>query len=242
VRRGDGWVLNGTKVFITNAALAGLFTVIAVTDRSRGARGGFSVFLVERDAPGLRIGRNDHKMGLRGSSTATLYFEDCEVPAANLLGEEGRGYGTAMRILADGRVGLAARCTGSCRRLVELAADYAGQRVQGGQPIANHQAVQLMLGEMETDTQAMRALYRAVAQQVDDGSATARETSAAKLFCSEAFGRVADRAVQVFGGLGYMRESPVEHFYRDARITRIYEGTSEIQKLLIARHVLQARA
>jgi acyl-CoA dehydrogenase len=241
-RRGDRWLLNGQKVFITNAAIAGMFTVIAVTDRQKGARGGFSVFLVERDSPGLTVGPADHKMGLRGSSTATLIFDNCEVPAENLLGGEGRGYGAAMRILADGRVGLAARCAGACQRLLELAVAYARERRQGGRPIGEYQLVQAHLAWMETETQAMRALARRVATQLDQGSASPRETSAAKLFCTEAFGRVADRAVQVYGGMGYIRDNPVEHFYRDARITRLYEGTSEIQQLIIARELLRDQA
>jgi acyl-CoA dehydrogenase len=238
VRHSDRWVLNGQKVFITNAAIAGLFSVVAVTDPQRGARGGFSIFLVDRDCPGLSIGPADHKMGLRGSSTATLYFDNCQVPVENLLGEQGRGYGTAMRILADGRVGLAARCAGAGQRLVELAVAHARQRVQGGRPIGEYQLIQAHLAWMDTETQAMRALYRAVAERVDRGTASPRETSAAKLFCTEALGRVADRAVQVLGGMGYIRDNPVEHIYRDARITRLYEGTSEIQQLIIARQLL----
>jgi acyl-CoA dehydrogenase len=177
VRQGDRWVLKGQKVFITNAAIAGLFSVVAVTNPQHGARGGFSIFLVERDSLGLIVGPTDHKMGLRGSSTATLYFDNCQVPLDSLLGEEGRGYGTAMRILADGRVGRAARCAGAGHRLVELAVTHARQRIQGGRPIGEYQLIQAHLAWMDTETQAMRSFYRAVAERVDAGTASTRETS-----------------------------------------------------------------
>lgn len=239
VLKGDKWILNGRKHFITNAPDASVFTVIAVTDREKGARGGFTAFLVEKDFPGFSIGTVEKKMGLRGSHTAEIIFEDCEVPAENVLGEVGRGYAGALKILTKGRVGLAARCVGACDKLLELSARYAQQRVQFGKPIASFQAIQWMLAEMATDTEAARALTYRVAWMVDQGLPVLKEGPMVKLFASEALARVADKAVQIHGGMGYMKEFPVERFYRDARITRIYEGTNEIQKMVIASRVLK---
>ena len=239
VLKGDKWILNGMKHFITNAPEAEVFTVIAVTDKEKGARGGFTAFVVEKDFPGFSIGTIERKMGLRGSHTSEVIFEDCEVPKENVLGLEGKGYSSALRILSKGRVALGARCVGACDKLVELSSKYAQQRVQFGQPIASFQAIQWMLAEMATDTEAARALTYRVAWMVDQGLPVMKEGPMVKLFASEALGRVVDKAVQVHGGMGYMKEFPVERFYRDARLTRIYEGTNEIQRMVIAARLLK---
>jgi acyl-CoA dehydrogenase len=239
VKNGDKWILNGRKHFITNGPVADLFTVIAVTDQEKGARGGFSAFLVEKDFPGFSVGTIEKKMGLRGSHTSEIIMEDCEVPAKNLLGQEGRGYATALKILSKGRSGLGARCVGACNKLIEMSARYAQQRVQFGQPIASFQAIQWMLADMATETAAAKALTYQVAWMVDSGMPVIKESAMVKLFASEVLNRVADQAVQIHGGMGYMKEYPVERFFRDARITKIYEGTNEIQRLIIAGQVLK---
>jgi acyl-CoA dehydrogenase len=237
VRHGDKYILNGQKCFITNAPEANVMTVFASTDRSRGARG-ISAFLVDGDAPGLRVGAPEKKMGLRGSHTAPLFFTDCEVPAENLLGVEGDGYVTALKILTKGRSTLASRCVGGMDRCLEESASYAKQRITMGKPIAEHQMIQAYLAEMATEIFASRSMARQVSWMSDAGHNVIKEAAMAKLFVSEAFARVVDKAVQIHGGMGFMKEMAVERFYRDARITRIYEGTSEIQKLIIARRVL----
>ncbi|KKM10083.1 acyl-CoA dehydrogenase [Clostridiales bacterium PH28_bin88] len=239
VKKGDKWILNGMKHFITNGPVADLFTVIAVTDKEKGARGGFSAFLVEKDFPGFSVGTIEKKMGLRGSYTSEIIFEDCEVPAENLLGQEGRGYATALKILSKGRCTLGARSVGACNKLIEMSTRYAQQRVQFGQPIASFQAIQWMLAEMATETAAARALTYQVAWMVDSGMPVIKESAMVKMFASEVFNRVVDKAVQIHGGMGYMKEYPVERFYRDARITRIYEGTNEIQRMIIAGQLLK---
>lgn len=239
VLKGDKWILNGMKHFITNAPEAEVFTVIAVTDKEKGARGGYTAFVVEKGFPGFSIGTIEKKMGLRGSHTSEIIFEDCEVPKENVLGTVGKGYASALRILSKGRVALGARCVGACDKLIELSTKYAQQRVQFGKPIASFQAIQWMLAEMATDTEAARALTYRVAWMVDQGMPVMKEGPMVKLFASEALGRVVDKAVQVHGGMGYMKEFPVERFYRDARLTRIYEGTNEIQRMVIAGRLLK---
>ena len=236
---GSNWILNGTKHFITNAPVADVFTVFALTDKAKGAKGGITAFLVEKDFPGFTIGKKDKKMGLRGSYTAQLIFEDCIVPEENVIGEVGMGYMNALKILGEGRVGLAARAVGSCDKLIELSASYAKERVQFGKPIADNQAIQWMLADMATETEAARMLTLKAANMIDERKTVIKEASMAKLFASEVFNRVADKAVQIHGGMGYVSDYPVERFYRDARITKIYEGTNEIQRLIIARRVLE---
>ncbi|MBY0096690.1 acyl-CoA dehydrogenase family protein [Mesobacillus maritimus] len=236
---GDKWILNGTKHFITNAPVADVFTVFAMTDKEKGAKGGITAFLVEKGFPGFTIGKQDKKMGLKGSYTAQLIFEDCEVPAENVIGEVGMGYMSALKILGEGRIGLAARAVGSCDKLIELSASYAKERIQFGRPIADNQAIQWMLADMATETEAARTLTLKAAYMVDEGKTVIKEASMAKLFASEVFNRVADKAVQIHGGMGYVSDYPVERFYRDARITKIYEGTNEIQRLIIARRILE---
>ncbi|MFJ7681269.1 acyl-CoA dehydrogenase family protein [Peribacillus butanolivorans] len=239
VKKGDYWVMNGTKHFITNGPIADVYTVFALTDKEKGAKGGITAFLIERDFPGLTVGKKDKKMGLRGSYTSQVIFEDCIIPEENVIGEVGMGYMSALKILGEGRVGLAARAVGSCGKLIELSAKYAKERIQFGKPIADNQAIQWMLADMATETEAARALTMMAAQKIDEGKKVIKEASMAKLFASDAFNRVADKAVQIHGGMGYMADYPVERFYRDARITKIYEGTNEIQRLIIARNVLE---
>lgn len=238
-KRGGNWILNGTKHFITNAPVADVFTVFALTDKEKGAKGGITAFLVEKEFPGFTIGKQDKKMGLRGSYTAQLIFEDCAVPEENVIGEVGMGYLSALKILGEGRVGLAARSVGSCDKLIELSSFYAKERIQFGKPIADNQAIQWMLADMATETEAARALTLRAAMMIDEGKKVIKEASMAKLFASEVFNKVADKAVQIHGGMGYVSDYPVERFYRDARITKIYEGTNEIQRLIIARRILE---
>jgi acyl-CoA dehydrogenase len=238
VKKGDRWILNGVKHFITNGPIADVVTTMAVTDPSRGARG-ISAFVVEKDFPGFRVGKIEKKMGLRGSYTSEIIFEDCEVPEENLLGKENEGFITALKILASGRAGLGARCVGACQRLIELSLRYAKERAQFGKPIIANQAIQWMLADMVTETEAARALTLQTAWKVDRGADIIRDAAMTKLFATEVLGRVADRAVQIHGGMGYMKELPIERIYRDARITRIYEGTSEVQRMVIAGQLMK---
>jgi acyl-CoA dehydrogenase len=233
VRKGDKFLINGLKHYITNAIEASVFTVMAVTDPGKGAKG-ITSFIVEKDFPGFQIGAVERKMGLRGSHSAELIFEDCEVPLENVLGTEGQGYVNALKILANGRAGLASRNLGSCQKLLDMSVRYAKERIQFGTPIIKHQAVSHMLAEMAVEIEALRSFTYRVAWMVDQGMKVIKEAAMLKLYGSEVYNRVADKAVQIHGGLGYIADYPVERFYRDARITRIYEGTSEIQKNIIA--------
>ncbi len=232
VKRGDKYVLNGLKHYITNALDASVFTVMAVT-AEKGAKG-ITSFIVEKDFPGFKLGKVEKKMGLRGSHSAELVFEDCEVPVENVLGAEGQGYVNALKILANGRAGLASRNLGSCQKLLDMSVAYAKERIQFGEPIIRHQAVSHMLAEMAVEIEALRSFTYRVAWMVDSGKKVIKEAAMLKLYGSEVYNRVADKAVQIHGGLGYISDYPVERFFRDARITRIYEGTSEIQKNIIA--------
>ncbi|MFA1821488.1 acyl-CoA dehydrogenase family protein [Virgibacillus oceani] len=233
VKKGDKYIINGSKHYITNAVDGHVFTVMAVTDPSKGAKG-ITSFIVEKDFPGFIVGAVEDKMGLRGSHSAELFFEDMEVPAENVLGEEGRGYVNALKILANGRAGLAARNLGSSKRLLEHCLDYASEREQFGQPIIEMQAIQHMLAEISKDIAALEALTYKVAWMTDQGQRVVKDAAIAKLYGSEVYNKVADLAVQIHGGIGYMRDYPIERYFRDARITKIYEGTSEIQKNIIA--------
>jgi acyl-CoA dehydrogenase len=239
-KRGSDWVLNGTKHYITNSKIAGLFTVFARTGDEPGGRG-VSAFIVEAGTPGFVVGRAQETMGLRGSHVAELSFEDCVIAADQMLGEPGAGYRAALSTLAQGRVGIAARCVGAATRVTEMALGYALQREQFGQPIAEFQLIQGYLAEMAAETAAARYLAYYAAWLVDQGSPAKREAAMAKLIATETYGRVVDKALQIHGGAGYIKDLEIEHFYRDARITRIYEGTSEIQKLVIARDMLQSQ-
>jgi acyl-CoA dehydrogenase len=239
-RDGDHYVLNGTKRFITNAPVAGLFTVMARTrpDRKSDA---ISCFLVEAGTAGLTLGKPDKKMGQAGSLTCDVVFDNCRVPADALLGgEEGNGFRTAMRVLDKGRLHISALCVGIAERLLGDAVRYAAERKQFGQPIAEFQLVQAMIADSQTDIYAARTMVMDAAAKRDRGENTTLEAACCKLFASEMVGRVADRAVQIHGGAGYISEYAVERFYRDVRLFRIYEGTSQIQQLVIARETMKA--
>jgi len=241
--KGDHWALNGRKHFITNGDIADVATVFAVNDKRKRARGGITAFIVEKGFPGFTVGTIERKMGMRGSHTAELIFDDCRVPAENVIGGEamiGQGFRTAMQTLDKGRLTISATCVGAAQELLDLSLDYAKQRIQFGRPIAEFQAIQFMLADMAAQIYAARQmLYHAARLRDERGRTVIREASMVKLFCSEMAGRVADMAVQIHGGMGYMKDFPVERFFRDLRLTRIYEGTSEIQRLVIARELLR---
>jgi alkylation response protein AidB-like acyl-CoA dehydrogenase len=240
-REGDEYVLNGSKRFITNAGVANLYTVFAKTDPSKG-HPGISAFVVEADTPGFDVTRLEPKMGISGSTTGELAFEGCRIPAANLLGEEGEGFKIAMRILDRSRPGVAAQALGIAQGATDYALEYAKTRETMGKPIAQHQLIQAKLADMETETEAARGLLYRFGQMVDDGADDAELTKAsamAKLKCGDVAMAVTTDAVQILGGYGYIREYPVERFMRDAKITQIYEGTQEIQRLVIAREMLK---
>ncbi len=240
IRDGDHYVVNGTKRYITNAPHAGMFTLMARTDPANKGAGGISAFIVDAKTPGISFGKYDRKMGQRGAHTCDVIFADCRVPAANIIGgREGQGFKTAMKVLDKGRIHLAAVCVGAAERILEEALRYAMQRRQFGQPIADFQLVQAMLAESKTEIYAARCMVMDAARRRDAGESVSTEASCAKLFASEMCGRVADRAVQIHGGAGYMSEYAVERFYRDVRLFRIYEGTSQIQQLVIARNMLR---
>jgi len=239
-RDGDHYVINGAKRYITNAPEAGVFTLMARTDpQSKDARG-VSAFIVERATPGLTVGKPDRKMGQRGSHTADVFFDNARVPAANIIGgKEGMGFKTAMKVLDKARLNIAAVCVGAADRMLEEALNYAMQRKQFGQPVAEFQLVQAMLADCQTEIFAARSMTLEAARKRDNGENVTMEASCCKYFASEMCGRVADRAVQVHGGSGYMADSPIERFYRDVRLFRLYEGTSQIQQLVIARHLIR---
>lgn len=238
VRDGNVYRLSGTKRFITNADKAQLFTVMARTGDEPGARG-VSAFLVPRDLPGLSIGEPEKKMGQKGAKVADVIFDDVPVPAANRLGEEGEGFKIAMRVLDRGRLHISAVSVGVAERLIADCVAYASERKQFGRPIAEHQLIQAMLADSKTECLAARALVLETAQAKDEGKDVVMESAAAKLFATEMVGRVADRAVQIFGGAGYIADYGIERLYRDVRLFRIYEGTSQIQQLIIARETLK---
>ena len=240
VRDGDHYILNGSKRYITNAAVADTFNVMARTDPAiKGARG-ISSFIVERDTSGITLGPIDRKMGQAGSMTCDVIFEDCPVPAENLIGEEGEGFITAMKVLDRGRLHISGVSVGVAERLIADSLDYAMQRKQFGQPIAGQQLIQAMLADSQTEMYAARCMTLETARKRDNGDDVSTESSACKLFATEMAGRVADRAVQIHGGAGYMSEYAVERFYRDVRLFRLYEGTSQIQQLIIARNMIKA--
>jgi acyl-CoA dehydrogenase len=240
VKDGDCYIINGVKRFITNAPEAGVFTVMARTDATRKDAGAISAFLVERGTPGLSLGKVDKKMGQRGAHTCDVIFEHCRVPAANLIGgKEGVGFKTAMKVLDKGRLHIAAVCVGAARRMLDDALRYAMERKQFGQPIAEFQLVQAMLADSQAELYAARSMVLDAARARDEGRDVTLEASCCKLFASEMCGRVADRAVQIHGGAGYVSDYAAERFYRDVRLFRIYEGTSQIQQLVIARNMIK---
>lgn len=238
-RDGDGYVLNGTKRFITNAPHAGLFTVMARTDPDRRGAGGVSAFAVEAGVPGLSVGKPEKKMGQQGAHVADVIFQDCRVPASALIGGvEGQGFKTAMKVLDKGRLGIAAACTGLAERMIDDMVAYATGRTQFGRPIAEFQLVQAMFADSQAEAMAARALVLDAARRRDAGEDVSMAAACAKMFASEMVGRVADRNVQVHGGNGYIREYRAEQLFRDARLYRIYEGTTQIQQTIIARALM----
>jgi len=243
VRDGDHYILNGTKCFITNAPIAGLFTVMARTDPERAGAAGISAFIVPRDTPGLSTGQPYQKMGQAGSPVSEVHFDNCRVPAANLIGgEEGQGFRTAMKVLNKQRIHLAALCTGPAIRMLEDAVRFVTERKQFGQPLADFQLVQAMIADCQTEIHAARALILDTARKRDDGQDVTMEASICKYFASEMCGRVADRCVQMFGGYGYIADYGIERFYRDVRLFRLYEGTSQIHQLNIAKRTFAQAA
>jgi acyl-CoA dehydrogenase len=239
-RQGDHYIVNGTKRFITNAPYAGIFTLMARTDQNTKGAGGVTAFIVEASTPGITIGKPDKKMGQRGSHTADVIFDNVKVPAANIIGgREGQGFKTAMKVLDRGRLHISAMCVGAAERLIHESVSYARDRKQFGQAIAEFQLVQAMLADSKTEAYAARCMVRDAARRYAAGETVSLEASACKLFASEMVGRVADRAVQIHGGSGYIQEYAVERFYRDVRLFRLYEGTSQIQQLVIARQMLR---
>lgn len=238
-RDGNSYVLDGQKIFITSGEYAGLFVVWAVTDPDAPKGKGISVFLVPADTPGVNIGKAEKKMGQTGSATNTIHFEGARIPASNLMGRENDGFRVAVGELAGGRIGVAAVSLGIARAAMEAAKSYAKERQQFGQALSDFQGLQWMIADRELDLHASRLLILDAAARKDRGEPFAREASMAKLFASEAAHRCTDTAIQIHGGAGYCRDFPVERYARDARITRIYEGTSEIQRLIIARETLR---
>jgi butyryl-CoA dehydrogenase len=234
----DGYALNGSKMFITNAPFADVYIVFAKTDPERGARG-ISAFIVEKDTPGFSVGEAEHKLGIRGSSTPPIYFSDCRMPREALLGAEGDGFKIAMATLDGGRIGIAAQALGIAQAALDASVAYAKERVQFGKPIATLQAIQWMIADMATEIDAARLLVYRAASCVDNGRPYSTEGAMAKLFASETATRVAGKAIQIHGGYGYTESYPVERNYRDAKITEIYQGTSEVQRMVIARSALR---
>jgi acyl-CoA dehydrogenase len=242
-RDGDHYVLNGTKRYITNAPEAGIFTVMARTDTSKRGADGVSAFIVEAGTPGLSLGPIDKKMGQQGGHVCDVIFEDCRVPASALIGgREEIGFKTAMKVLDKGRINIAAICVGVAERMLADALRYATERKQFGKPIAEFQLVQAMLADSKAEIYAARCMVLDAARRRDQGLDVGTEASCAKMFASEMCCRVADRAVQIFGGAGYLAEYGIERFYRDVRLFRIFEGTTQIQQLVIARNMIRAQA
>ena len=237
VRDGDEYVINGRKHFITNGGFADVVVLFAMTDKSQGHRG-ITAFLVEKGMPGFSPGKEEHKMGIRGTNTSELLFDDLHVPAANRLGEEGQGFKISMVVLDGGRIGVAAQALGIAQAAYEAALEYSKQRTQFGKPICQFQAIQWMLADMATRIEAARLLVYKAALAKESGERFSKEAAMAKLYASETATWVAGRAIQIHGGYGYMKEYPVERNYRDAKITEIYEGTSEVQRMVIARGLL----
>ncbi len=238
-RDGDDYVLNGSKIWITSGKSGGLALVFAVTDPDVAPKQGISAFLVEKDTPGFSVGKKEEKLGIRASDTTALIFQDCRVPAANLIGAEGSGLKLALSLLDGGRIGIAAQALGIAESALDEGTRYAMQREQGGHYISEYQAIQFMLADMATEIEAARLLVYRAAVEKDQRERVTIEASMAKLYASELATRCADKALQIHGGYGYVKDYPVERIYRDARITRIYEGTSEIQRTVIAGQLLR---
>jgi alkylation response protein AidB-like acyl-CoA dehydrogenase len=236
VKKGNSYVLNGSKIFITNGGEADVYLVFAVTDANLGSKG-ITAFIVEKNTPGLIFGKDEHKMGLRGSRTLQLSFDDMYIPAENLLGHEGEGFGIALANLETGRIGIAAQALGIAEAALEAAVQYAKERKQFGVPIASHQGIAFKLADMATSVEAAKLLIYNAANLKQLGHNARKEASIAKLFASKTAVEVTSEAIQVFGGYGYTEDYPVERYFRDAKITEIYEGTSEIQRTVISKHL-----
>jgi alkylation response protein AidB-like acyl-CoA dehydrogenase len=244
---GNGYILNGSKTFITNGDLADVIVVFVLTDPEKRTHGGITAFIVEKEWQGFRAGKPERKMGIRGSHTTDLFFENVHVPAENVLGGVGNGFKVAMETLDVARVSLSAQCLGSAKEMLDLSIKHASQRVQFGKPIAEQQAIQLMLADMASDIyQVESIIYRtarvideSLAGQLTNGRSYSRESAICKIAATEMVCTVADKAMQIHGGMGYMRDYPIERFYRDARINRIFEGTNEIQHLVVARDLIR---
>jgi alkylation response protein AidB-like acyl-CoA dehydrogenase len=234
---GDGFVLNGSKTFITNGSIADVLVVFAVTDGEKRVHGGITAFIIEKGWAGFRAGKPEKKMGIRGSHTTDLFFESLQVPEENVLGGIGSGFKVAMQTLDVARVSLSAQCLGASKEMLDLSIRHANERKQFGKPIAEQQAVQMMLADMAADIYQAESIVYRTAWMIDNAIPCSRESAICKLAVTEIVCRVADRALQVHGGMGYMRDYPIERLYRDARVNRIFEGTNEIQHLVIARDV-----
>jgi acyl-CoA dehydrogenase len=238
-KKGDMYLLNGLKHFITNGDIADVVTVMAVTDKSKGPRG-VTAFIVEKNFPGYSVGKIDQKMGIHGNNTSEIVFEDCQVPATCIIGGvEGKGFTTAMKVLEKGRITIAAVCVGTAQYCTDLSTAHAKQRVQFGKPIAANQAIQWMLADMAISIYAGRQMVHHTAWCRDQKQRVTQQAAMVKVFCTEMVNRVADSALQIHGGMGYMKESPIERIYRDMRLFRIFEGTSEVQRMVIAREMLK---
>lgn len=240
IRDGDHYVLNGAKRYITNANKADLFTVMARTDPDTPGAKGVSAFVVERDTPGVSVGQPEKKMGQQGAHVCDVIFDDVRVPVENMLGGEGEGFKVAMSVLDKGRLHISAVATGASERLIKDMVNYAMEREQFGKPIAQHQLIQAMMADSQAEAYAARCMILDAARRRDDGESITMLASSTKLFATEACGRIADRAVQVFGGAGYITDYGIERFYRDVRLFRLYEGTSQIQQIVIARELMKA--
>ncbi|KPJ49099.1 MAG: acyl-CoA dehydrogenase [candidate division Zixibacteria bacterium DG_27] len=238
IKKGDHYLLNGTKSFVTSGGFAGIYVIFCATDRDKGSHG-ISAFAVERDTPGLILGAKEKKLGINTSDTRQIILEDCKVPAENLLGEENHGFGVALSVLNYGRTGVGAQAVGIAQAAFEEATSYSKERKQFGQPICNFQAIQFKLADMATRINAARLLVYRAAWLISKGEECRFEAAMAKLYASETANWVANQAVQILGGYGYMKEYPVERFFRDARVTEIYEGTSEVQRMVISRSILK---
>lgn len=236
VKKGNSYVLNGSKIFITNGGEADVYVVFAVTDANLGSKG-ITAFIVEKSTPGLIFGKDEHKMGLRGSRTLQLSFDDMHIPAENRLGKEGDGFTIALANLETGRIGIAAQALGIAEAALEAAVQYAKKRKQFGVPIASHQGIAFKLADMATNVEAAKLLVYYAADLKSRGLNARKEASIAKLFASKTAVEVTSEAIQVFGGYGYTEDYPVERYFRDAKITEIYEGTSEIQRIVISKHL-----
>jgi len=239
VREGDSWILDGTKTFNTNGSFADIVTVLAVTDPALGARGGITAFIVESDTPGFKVGTHENKMGIRGSSTAELIFEEVRVPHENVLGKVGEGFVSFMKTLDMGRLTLGAACLGGAQAALEAAIHWAKTRKQFGVELAHKQSVQWMIANMATEIEALRSLVYRVAWLVDTGQPFTRLAAMCKLYGSEVASRAIDMALQIHGGLGFTRDYPIERAFRDARIAEIFEGTNEIQRIVIASNIFR---